>query len=45
MIAIFIYGSLEAAVLSIANSINGDKTLQDAKSTLDILLDSLKIKE
>lgn len=45
MLAIFIYGSLEAAALSIANSINGDKALQDAKSTLDILLDSLKIKE
>ncbi|WP_342671333.1 hypothetical protein [Proteus myxofaciens] len=45
MLAIFINGSLEAAALSIANSINGDKALQDAKSTLDMLLDSLKIKE
>lgn len=41
-LALFIYGSLEAAALWIANSHGGDEQLRKAQLTLDILLNSLR---
>lgn len=43
MLALFIYGSLEATALWIANSLDGKAQLEQAKSTLDTLLNSLRI--
>lgn len=43
MLALFIYGSLEATALWIANSSDGETQLEQAKSTLDILLNSLRV--
>ncbi|WP_192876261.1 hypothetical protein [Proteus terrae] len=43
MLALFIYGSLEATALWIANSLDGQAQLEQAKSTLEILLNSLRI--
>lgn len=43
MLALFIYGSLEATALWIANSLDGKTQLKQAKSTLDTLLNSLRI--
>ncbi len=42
MLALFIYGSLEATALWIANSLDGKTQLEQAKSTLDTLLKSLR---
>ncbi|MEQ4921918.1 TetR/AcrR family transcriptional regulator [Proteus hauseri] len=42
-LALFIYGSLEAAALWIANSHDGDAQLKKAQSTLDMLLNSLRV--
>ncbi|MDS0788498.1 TetR/AcrR family transcriptional regulator [Proteus vulgaris] len=43
MLALFIYGSLEATALWIANSLDGKDQLEHAKSTLDTLLNRLRI--
>ncbi|WP_193015356.1 MULTISPECIES: TetR/AcrR family transcriptional regulator [Gammaproteobacteria] len=43
MLALFIYGSLEATALWVANSQDGETQLEHAKSTLDVLLNSLRI--